>query len=220
MFDVELFLEAVPTLATAAIVTVELTVCSAVLGLVAGTLSAMLQLSSSPAARGFSRTYVSVTRGTPLLVQLFVVFFALPLIGIKGQAFLAASIAIGLNSGGYVTEILRAAIQAVPRGQIEAARAMGLPEAQIWIRVILPQAAAASLPALTAELTLILKSTPLASLVAVTELTYAGVIIQARAFSAIEVFVPIAIGYIVMALALTRLSRRLEHRLRQGRGIA
>jgi polar amino acid transport system permease protein len=214
MFNFDLFFESLPILATAAIVTVQLTVSSAVLSILFGTLSVMLQLSKIPGGYWFSRAYVSIMRGTPLLVQLFVVFFGLPLLGIKGQAFLAAAIAIGLNSGAYTTEILRAAVQNVPSGQIEAARAMGMSNRQIWLRVILPQALVVSLPALTSEFTIVLKSTPLASVVAVTELTYAGVIIQARAFSAIEIFVPIAAGYVLIALSFTQVSRWLERRFR------
>ena len=214
MFNLDLFYESVPILASAAIVTVELTVCSVVLSLVFGTLSVMLQLSNIPGGYWLSRTYVSIMRGTPLLVQLFVVFFGLPLLGIKGQAFLAAAVAIGLNSGAYTTEILRAAVQNVPEGQIEAARAMGMSTRQIWFRVILPQAFVVSLPALTSEFTIVLKSTPLASVVAVTELTYAGVVIQARAFSAVEIFLPIAVGYVLIALSFTQVSRWLERRFR------
>ena len=214
MFNLDLFYESVPILATAAIVTVELTVCSVILSLLFGTISVMLQLSKIPGGYWLSRTYVSIMRGTPLLVQLFVVFFGLPLLGIKGQAFLAAAVAIGLNSGAYTTEILRAAVQNVPEGQIEAARAMGMSTRQIWFRVILPQAFVVSLPALTSEFTIVLKSTPLASVVAVTELTYAGVVIQARAFSAVEIFLPIAVGYVLIALSFTQVSRWLERRFR------
>jgi polar amino acid transport system permease protein len=213
MFNTQVFLESVPALIGPAIVTIQLTACASLLSFVLGTLSAMLQLSGMPPAYWMSRAYVSIMRGTPLLVQLLVVFFALPLVGLRGNAFLAAALAIGLNSGAYTTEILRAAVLNVPQGQIEAAESIGLSRLQIWRRVILPQAGAVSLPALTSEFTIVLKSTPLASVVAVTELTYAGVLIQARTFSAIEVFVPIAMGYIAIALALTQLSRWLERRL-------
>ena len=212
MFNSELFFNSLPILASAAVVTFKLFVCCVCLSLVAGTLSVMLQLSNNRAGYWVSRAYVSIMRGTPLLVQLFVVFFGLPLLGIKGQAFLAATIAIGLNSGAYTTEILRAGIQNLPVGHIEAATSIGMSHLRIWTRVILPQAFRVSLPALTNEFTIVLKSTPLASVVAVTELTYAGVIIQARAFSAIEVFLPIAVGYILIALSFTQLARWLERR--------
>src|SRR6266511_261998 len=107
MFNTRLFLDSVPTLISPAILTVELTACASLLSLVFGTLSAMLQLSGLRSGYWISRAYVSIMRGTPLLVQLFVVFFALPLVGLQGYAFLAAALAIGLNSGAYTTEILR-----------------------------------------------------------------------------------------------------------------
>ena len=213
MFDTEILAEAAPVIASAAVVTIWLTVAATLISLVVGTLSAMLQISGGRTGYWISRTYVSLMRGTPLFVQLLVVFFGLPLLGLRGQAFLAAAIAIGLNSGAYVTEILRAAILAVPRGQIEAAEATGMSRIVIWRRIILPQAAITSIPMLAAELTIVLKSTPLASVISVTEMTYAGVLIQARVFSAIEVFVPIAIGYILLAQVIARVARQLEVRL-------
>jgi polar amino acid transport system permease protein len=100
----------------------------------------------------------------------------------------------------------------VPRGHLEAAESIGMSRARIWLRVILPQAFFVSLPALTNELTIVLKSTPLASVVAVTELTYQGVLIQSRTARAIEIFIPMAAGYILIAVALTQTSRWLERR--------
>ena len=218
MFDTKILAEAAPVIASAAVVTIWLTVAATLISLVVGTLSAMLQIGGGRTGYWISRAYVSVMRGTPLFVQLLVVFFGLPLLGLRGQAFLAAAIAIGLNSGAYVTEILRAAILAVPRGQIEAAEATGMSRIVIWRRIVLPQAAITSIPMLAAELTIVLKSTPLASVISVTEMTYAGVLIQARVFSAIEVFVPIAIGYILLAQVIARVARRLEVRLQPLRG--
>lgn len=213
MFDVHILVDALPNLMKAAVVTVELTAGAAVLSLVSGTAFCMLQLARIPGGYWISRAYVSLMRGTPLLIQLLVVFFGLPLLGIRGQAFLAAVIAIGLNSGAYTTEILRAAVQNVPRGHIEAAEAMGMSRLAIWRRVIFPQAFALSVPALTNEFTIVLKSTPLASIITVTELTYAGVLIQARTFSAAEVLIPVAALYILIAFTFMRLSRWLERRL-------
>jgi polar amino acid transport system permease protein len=210
MLDLQLLMDSVPSLAVAALVTIKLTACSVVLSLLFGTVSVMLQLSKFPGGYWVSRVYVSAMRNTPLLVQLFVVFFGLGIAGIKGQGFIAASLAIGLNSGAYTTEILRAAILNVPAGHIEAAEAIGISRWQIWLRVILPQAFFVSLPALTNEFTIVLKSTPLASVVAVTELTYQGVLIQSRTSHAIEIFIPMAAGYILIALAVTQLSRWLE----------
>lgn len=206
------FLGALPELLRGATITIELTLFSAAVSLVIGTLSAMLQLSHVPGGYWVSRAYVSAIRGTPLLVQLFVVFFGLPLLGIKGQAFLAAVLAFGLNSGAYVTEILRAAVLNIPSGQIEAAEAIGMSPFQIWLRLIMPQALVTSLPALTNEFTILLKSTPLASVVAVTDLTFAGQLIIARSFQPAAILPAVAMGYIGVALLFTQLSRWLERR--------
>lgn len=213
MFNAQLMLDSLPLLAQAAIVTVKLTVLAGMFSIAAGTLSAAAQLSSTPPLRWLSRAYVSLMRGTPLFVQLLVVYFTLPMLGVHNAAFEAAVIAIGLNSGAYVTEIVRGAVLAVPRGHVEAAEAIGLPRLAVWRKIVLPQAFKTSLPALTAEMTIVLKSTPLASVISVTELTYTGVLIQSRAFSAIEIFLPIAAGYILIAQVLLRLSRYFEARL-------
>ncbi|MCB1500280.1 MAG: amino acid ABC transporter permease [Bauldia sp.] len=218
MFDVDILRESIPVIASAALVTIQLTVAAAAVSLTVGTLSAVLQVAGGRAGYWLSRAYVSLMRGTPLFVQLLVVFFALPLLGLRSQAFFAAVLAIGLNSGAYVTEILRAAILAVPRGQVEAAVTIGIGRLAVWRRIVLPQAAITSLPMLAAELTIVLKSTPLASVISVTEMTYAGVLIQARAFSAIEVFVPIAAGYILLAQVIARIARMLERRFEPLRG--
>ncbi|HSI42081.1 MAG TPA: amino acid ABC transporter permease [Xanthobacteraceae bacterium] len=214
MFRGELFLEAVGPIAGAAIVTAELTVAAGLIGLAAGALAAMAQIGGGWGGALAGRVYVSLMRGTPLYVQLLVVYFGLAFAGLSSQAFLAAALAIGLNSGAYCAEILRAGILAIPPGQIEAAQAIGMGRLRIWQRVVLPQAFIASLPPLTAELTIVLKSTPLASVVAVTEITYTGVLIQSRNYSAIEVFAVVALAYIAMAQVLLRGSRALERRFR------
>ena len=211
MFDFQILVDSLPTLMKAGVVTVKMTFISALLSLFFGAISCMLQLSNIRGGYWVSRTYVSIMRGTPLVVQLFLVFFSLPMVGIKGQAFLAAVIAIGLNSGAYTSEILRAAVQSIHSGQIEAGETIGMRRLTIWRRIMLPQAFVLSIPALTAEFTIVLKSTPLASIIAVTELTYAGVLIQARTYSALEVLLPVASTYILIAVAFMRLSRWLEN---------
>ncbi|MES2815765.1 MAG: amino acid ABC transporter permease [Pseudomonadota bacterium] len=199
-------------------VTVALTLGAFFVSLVAGSLSVMLQLGGGPVGAFVSRTYVSLMRGTPLIVQLFVVFFCLPMIGIKLPPLLAAILAIGLNSGAYSTEILRGAILAIPHGQIEAARCTGLAPLMIWRRIILPQAMVTSLPMLVAEASIVLKSTPLASVISVQEMTFAGVLIQARTFTALEVFVPIACAYIFLYQLISWAARDLDRRLAPQRG--
>lgn len=212
MFDIQILISALPSLLKAAIVTVQLTLLAVALSFLFGTLFCVMQATGGRLGYWISRTYVSIMRGTPLLVQLFVVFFGLPLIGIQGQAFLAAALAIGLNSGAYTAEILRAAVQTIPPGQVEAANCIGMSTRKIWTRILLPQAFDISIPALTNEFTIVLKSTSLASVIAVTELTYAGVLIQARTFAAFEVLAPVAVLYILIAVLFIRISRWLERR--------
>lgn len=213
MINFAVLIASLPALSKAAVITVELTIVSAVLSLVFGLFSCMLQLSRIPGGYILSRTYVSLMRGTPLVVQLFAVYFGLPLLGMQTSPFVAAVFAIGLNSGAYTTEILRAAVLNVPRGHIEAAETIGMSNLQIWRRIILPQAMVLSLPALTNEFTIVLKSTSLASIVAVTELTYTGVLIQSRTFTALEILIPVAALYIAIALVFTQTSRWFERRL-------
>lgn len=212
MFDIQLLLDSFPPLGAAAIVTAEVTVISAAISLVLGTLSAMLQLSAVHGGYAISRAYVSIMRNTPLMVQLMVVFFGLGALGIKGQAFLAGALAIGLNSGAYTTEILRAALLNVPKGHVEAAEAIGMSRLQIWRRVILPQAFFISLPALTNEFTIVMKSTPLVAVVGVVDLAFAGRIIQTRTGHPLEIYLPMALFYLAIALVFTQLSRWLERR--------
>jgi polar amino acid transport system permease protein len=165
-----------------------------------------------------SRAYVSLMRGTPLLVQLLVLSYGLPLLGIRVPPILAAILAIELNSGAYATEILRGGVLSIAPGQIEAAKMVGLSRFAIWRRIVLPQAMASSLPMLVAEFSIILKSTPLASIISVTEMTYAGVLIQARSFSSLDVFLPIAAAYVAIFYAFTMLAAWLDRQLAPMRG--
>ncbi|MDB5529854.1 MAG: polar amino acid transporter permease [Devosia sp.] len=213
MFDPARLIAALPELANGATNTVMLTFCSALLSWVVGSVIVVGLLSPVALWRRAGRVYVSFMRGTPALVQLFLVFFALPMIGVHVPPFIAASITLGLNSGAYVAEILRGALLAIPAGQIEAAEALGMRKAALWRRILLPQGIRIALPSLTNELTLLLKTTPLASVVAVTELTFAGQIVIARTFEPAEVLLAVALGYIVVSQALVLGARALERHL-------
>lgn len=209
----EVFAQTMVAISQTIWVTIALTLGAFAISLIAGSLSVMLQLGGGPLGVFVSRAYVSLMRGTPLIVQLFVVFFCLPLVGIQLPPLIAAILAIGLNSGAYSTEILRGAIVAIPAGQIEAARCSGLGTLTIWRRIILPQAMVTSLPMLVAEASIVLKSTPLASVISVQEMTFSGVLIQARTFTALEVFVPIACAYVLLYQLIAWAARDLDRRL-------
>ncbi|KIS45467.1 amino acid ABC transporter permease [Kosakonia radicincitans] len=207
-------LAALPELGRGLLMTLLLTVLASLVSVVMGQLGCFLQLRRAWIWRTSGRLYVSLMRGTPAIVQLFVVFFTLPKLGLGGQPLLAAVLAIGFNSGAYVAEILRVNRRLVTRGQLEAARTLGLSRLLTWWYVINPQVLRASLPMLVNEFTILLKTTPLASVVALTELTFAGQIVIARTYEATQVLLLVAAGYLLIALPLTTLARRLEAKRR------
>jgi polar amino acid transport system permease protein len=210
-------LMALPELATGLLVTLELTVAAAAISLVFGHVIWWLREHPAPLVRSGGWLYVSLMRGTPSIVQLFLVFFSLPLLGLGGKPILAAILAIGLNSAAYTAEVLRANYRALANGQTEAAAALGLSRFERWRYVLAPQALKGSLPALVNEFTLIVKTTPLASVIAVTELTYAGQLVVARTYEATPVMLLIVAGYLLVCWPILLLARRLEARLNHTR---
>ncbi|MXQ13397.1 amino acid ABC transporter permease [Microvirga makkahensis] len=145
--------------------------------------------------------YVELFRNTPLLVQLFLIFFGLPYVGVRLSANMAAIIAIALNLGAYSTEILRAGLQAIPRTQIEAGLALGLSRLQVVRYVVIIPALQIIYPALTGQLTLTLLGSSIASAISATELTAAGARIESTTFRSLETFLCVAVIYIAMTFA-------------------
>lgn len=210
-------LNALPDLAAGLWMTLQLTVLAAATSFVMGHVIWWLRGRSTPFWRGVGHLYVSMMRGVPSIVQLFIVFFSLPLIGLGGKPMLAAVLAIGLNSAAYVAEILRANYRVLPSGQSEASQALGLSVFETWWYVSAPQAMRSSLPALVNEFTLVVKTTPLASVVAVTELTYAGQLVIARTYEATPVLLVVVAGYLLICWPTLKLARRLERRFNRAR---
>jgi polar amino acid transport system permease protein len=205
-------IQSVPSLLDGWMLTVELTLLGAAGSLACGHLALAMQLTRIAPLRWLARLYISFMRGTPSLVQLFMVFFALPLIGLGGRPMLAAALTLGLNSGAYTAEILRGNMRVVTRGQIEAATALGMAPWLIALRIALPQMLKASLPALVNEFTILLKTTPLASVVAVTELVYAGQMVIARIYTSTQIMLLVSVGYLAVVLPVIWLGRRLRQR--------
>ena len=165
MFSVETFLHSFGPLFMAARFTLLISVLGIGLGLVIGALIVAARLSPVRALRRFAAVWVSFLRGVPLLVQLLLVYYLLPVIGIDVPAMVAAVVTVGVCASAYISEIWRGAIAALPRGQSEAAVAIGMTAPDIWIRVILPQAISLSLPELVNELILLVKASSLVSVV-------------------------------------------------------
>jgi His/Glu/Gln/Arg/opine family amino acid ABC transporter permease subunit len=183
-------------------------------GLLIALAVALARMSANPLLRLPARFYISVIRGTPLLVQLFIIFYGLPQVGIKFPGFLAACIALSLNVGGYAAEIIRGSILSVPRGQYEAATTIGMPFAQSMRRIILPQAARIAVPPLSNTLLSLVKDTSLVAVVLVTEVFRQAQIAASvnGAFLALYSFAALYFWVIcfLLSIAQERLERRLE----------
>ena len=192
--------------------TVPLTAVSFALGMVIALVVALMRLSPSKLLAGVARAYVSVIRGTPLLVQLFIVFYGLPSLGVTIDPFPAAILAFSLNVGGYASEVVRASILAVPRGQWEAAATVGLGYTDTLRRVVLPQATRVAVPPLSNTLISLVKDTSLASVVLFTELFRRAQEIAAPTFEFFLIYSVAAAYYWVVCLALSVAQTRLETR--------
>ena len=170
-------------------------------GLVIGILGASLQLYGSAPLRLAVTSYVEAIRNTPLLIQLFIVFFGLSQIGLRLDAPIAAAATLIVNVGAYSTEIVRAGLQAIPRTQIEAGYALGLSGLQVFRHVVLVPALKMMFPALSSQFTLLLLATSVVSLISVEDLFHTASIIQSRTFRDFEVYAVIGVVYLTLALA-------------------
>ncbi|WP_345800075.1 amino acid ABC transporter permease [Microbacterium sp. AZCO] len=193
--------------------TIPLALISFALGLLIALGIALMRLSRSRVLSNLARFYVSVIRGTPLLVQLFVIFYGLPSIGIVLDPWPSAIIAFSLNVGGYAAEIIRAAVLSVPQGQWEAAYTIGMPRRTALARIILPQAARVSVPPLSNTFISLVKDTSLASLILVTELFRRAQEIAAFTLEFMVIYLEAALIYWLFCLALSALQGVLERRL-------
>ncbi|WP_309065477.1 amino acid ABC transporter permease [Microbacterium sp.] len=210
----ELFLSSLGPLALAGITaSMPLAVISFALGLVIAIGIALMRISRNKALSTVARGYISVIRGTPLLVQLFVIFYGMPSIGLLVDPWPSAIVAFSLNVGGYAAEVVRAAILSVPKGQWEAAYTVGMGRARTLRRVILPQAARVSVPPLSNTFISLVKDTSLASLILVTELFRIAEQIASASQKFMIVYLAAALVYWVICLVLSGGQNLLEKRL-------
>jgi polar amino acid transport system permease protein len=182
-------------------------------GGVVGLLIALMRVSEARPARWFAVGFIRVFQGTPLLLQLFLVFFGGDMIGVPLGAWLSVILGLSLNAGAFLGEIWRGSIQAVPNGQIEAARALGLHYGQRMLRVVAPQALRTAIPPTVGFLVNLIKSTSLAAIIGFVELTRAGQQLNNATFRPFLIFGLVALLYFVMCWPLTIVASRLERRL-------
>jgi len=204
-----------PALLAGAKMTIELAVISVAIGFVIGSLVGIARVSQNRALRVIAGIYVDFIRGTPLLVQLFLVYFGLPtLIGRPVPPFIAAISAMGINSGAYVAEIVRAGIQSIDRGQTEAARSLGLTSSQTMQYIIFPQAFRRIIPPLGNEFIAMLKDSSLVSVIALEDLLRKGQVVITRTFRPFEVYTVVALIYLVMTFVISKLVSWSERKLK------
>lgn len=207
----ELIEHALPMLLVGAGVTIEITAVSVAIGFLIGLFVGIARICQVKILRIIATIYADCIRGTPLLVQIFLIYFALPIVtGQRVEPFVAAVAACGINSGAYVSEIFRAGIQAIDVGQMEAGRSLGLSWWQTMYYVILPQAVRNILPPLGNEFIVMLKDSSLVSVIGFEELTRRGQLIIAQTYGSFEIWTTVAILYLIMTLAISRVVAWLE----------
>ena len=214
-FDMNLVVNSFPLLLIGAGVTIQITVLSTAIGFVIGLVVGVARISHLRPLRLLAEVYVEFFRGTPLLVQIFLFYFALPVItGQRIDPFIAAISACGINSGAYVAEIFRAGIQSVDEGQMEAGRSLGMTWLQTMRYIIVPQAFKRVIPPLGDEFIAMLKDSSLVSVIGFEELTRRGQLIIAKTYGSFEIWMSVAVIYLVMTLTISRFVAYLERRCR------
>lgn len=212
-FDFSLIWQSLPLLLAGAGITIEITVIAVGIGFILGLITSVCRLSNVKVLEIIAVCYINIIRGTPMLVQIFLIYFALPMvIGERINPFVAAVAACSINSGAYVSEIFRAGIQSVDRGQMEAGRSLGLSWFQTMRYVILPQAFKRVIPPLGNEFIQMTKETSLVSVIGFEELTRRGQLIIAKTYGSFEIWLTVAAIYLIMTLTIARLVSYLERR--------
>ena len=200
--DFSAVLDRWPSFLGGAILTLELALLATILGATLGTLAAVGRGTRSPVIAGACKVYVEAIRNTPLLVQIFLVYFGLASIGLKLSAFTVAVTALTINVGAYTAEIMRAGFEAIPRGQIEAAEGLALSRFQVYWHVILLPAAERVYPALTSQFVLLMLASSVCSQISAEELTAVANYIQSDTYRAFETYIIVAVLYIALSLVM------------------
>ena len=203
-----------PDLLDGLVVTLEITALCIAMGIVLGLLLAVARLYGRHVVYGLATVYINFFRGTPILVQLFLVYYGLPSVGIRLEPFTAGVLALGLNTSAYQAEYFRGAIQSLPAGQMLAARSIGMGRLQALQSIILPQALRLVIPPWSNELILMLKYSSIVFFATVMDLMGVARVLASETFRYFEVFIVVALMYLAIVFVISWLLRRLEARLR------
>ena len=201
---------------TGAPITVLLSVVSIMFATLLAVVGALGRLSRNAYLNSLASLYVSFVRGTPLLVQIFLIYFALPQVGIRFDSITAGIMALSFNYGAYMTEIFRAGIQAVPKGQAEAAQALGMPERLLFRRIVLPQAFRIVIPAIGNDFIAMIKDSALVSTIAVQELLWHAQRAGTQTFHTLQAYLIAALVYWLLTIIFSYFQERLERRMARG----
>ncbi|MCC8066492.1 MAG: amino acid ABC transporter permease [Clostridiales bacterium] len=215
MLDFSALTGYLPTLKNAVFLTLEFTVLSTILGYLLGIVLSLVKISKLRPLRVFADVYTSIFRGTPLLVQLMLIYYATPqLVSYQITPLQAGVLTFGLNSAAYISESIRGGILSVDKGQWEAAMALGVPRVRLLMNIVFPQAFKNTLPSLVNETIALLKDSSMVSIIGVADTMRWASLVQAKTFRAFEAYIVAAIIYYVLVMALTYLGSRLERMVR------
>jgi polar amino acid transport system permease protein len=212
-YQVRYIVQNLPAFADGLLTTLQIGFLAMVLALIWGLVLVVPRRSEMLLLRLPARFYIELMRNTPLLVQMFLIYFGLPMFGVVLSGFLSGMVAIALQHGAFLAEIYRGAIEAVPQGQWQAARAIGMRRWQVMQKVILPQAFYKILAPLGNQMVLLVKDTSLVAAIGVVDLTLTGKMIIERSAATFEIFITIAVIYLVLTSLVGSVTRAIEHRV-------
>jgi polar amino acid transport system permease protein len=213
IIDIELIIQSLPQLISGIGVTLNIASIGCFIGLTLGTILALMQTSKNKILQTIVGIYVTIIRGTPMLIQIFCAYYVLPQLGIRIAELWAAIFAIGLNSAAYISQIIRSGITSVGSGQIEAAKALGLSTTDTVRYIILPQAIRIVLPSLGNEFITLIKDSALASVIGIAELSKQGRAIINKTHDAISIYFIVALLYLIITSTISLIVSRLEKRM-------
>lgn len=193
--------------------TIQLAFISVLISLPIGGLMALMRISDNKILSGIARTYVEVIRGTPLLVQIYIVYFGLPMLGIYLDDFVSAVLAITINSVAYMSEIIRSGIQSIDKGQMEAGRALGLPRRTAYQKIIFPQAFKHILPTIGNEFAVLIKETSIVSVLGIKDLMFASDTVRGATYTTFTPLLFTALIYFILTFTISQVMTRLEQKL-------
>lgn len=197
--------------------TILVSVAAIALAIVVGMGLTVLRMTGNRILMTFVSVYISFVRGTPVIVQIFIIYYVIAMLGVDINALVSGIIALSLNSGGFIAEILRGGLSSIPRGQREAAVALGLPSYKIWLRIIFPQVFRIVIPQLTSEFINVIKMSPMLSIISVVELTRSAQRLVSQTYETIPFYVAIGVIYFVVDALLEEVVNAQKRRMSTGR---